>query len=168
MRWNLRDKPPTPAHFSKDQRRALSREVKRLSWQSRGVRWGVFAIIGGVLLLCVPVYFRSTRGMFIVEGSTVVFTLLWAVFCAIPTNRRNAMRVWAAHGLCTKCGYDLRGNDSGRCPECGRVWTAHGLCTKCGCDLRQIDSDKCPECGELRQKNDSGTGNANAKATGGG
>jgi uncharacterized paraquat-inducible protein A len=22
-------------------------------------------------------------------------------------------------GLCYKCGYDLRGNESGRCPECG-------------------------------------------------
>jgi len=23
------------------------------------------------------------------------------------------------HGLCAKCGYDLRGNTKGRCPECG-------------------------------------------------
>lgn len=25
-------------------------------------------------------------------------------------------------GLCTGCGYDLTGNVSGRCPECGQEW----------------------------------------------
>jgi len=34
------------------------------------------------------------------------------VLCARRTRRRP-------HGLCGVCGYDMRGNTSGRCPECG-------------------------------------------------
>jgi hypothetical protein len=26
-------------------------------------------------------------------------------------------------GHCAYCGYDLRGNTAGRCPECGRRWS---------------------------------------------
>ena len=33
-----------------------------------------------------------------------------------PMRRRNRRR---RHGLCLKCGYDLTGNTSGVCPECG-------------------------------------------------
>ncbi|MCG3131640.1 MAG: hypothetical protein FLDDKLPJ_02444 [Phycisphaerae bacterium] len=25
-------------------------------------------------------------------------------------------------GRCTACGYDLKGNETGRCPECGHLW----------------------------------------------
>jgi 7-keto-8-aminopelargonate synthetase-like enzyme len=32
-------------------------------------------------------------------------------------NRRRAER--EARGFCRRCGYDLTGNVSGRCPECG-------------------------------------------------
>jgi hypothetical protein len=28
-------------------------------------------------------------------------------------------RQWKAEGRCTRCGYDLTGNVSGTCPECG-------------------------------------------------
>lgn len=48
---------------------------------------------------------------------------LWLPFLliAIPTgflfwsDHRRRMRV----GCCEKCGYDLTGNTTGRCPECG-------------------------------------------------
>jgi hypothetical protein len=33
-------------------------------------------------------------------------------------DRRHAQRM--AQGLCTYCGYNLTGNVSGTCPECGR------------------------------------------------
>ncbi|MCP4250265.1 MAG: hypothetical protein GY778_24745 [bacterium] len=35
-----------------------------------------------------------------------------------PIRRRRFRR---AHGLCIYCGYDLTGNESGVCPECGKA-----------------------------------------------
>jgi hypothetical protein len=44
------------------------------------------------------------------------FSLLMVV---LPTRRRRV-----GHARCTKCGYDLTGNESGICPECGTVTLA--------------------------------------------
>lgn len=30
-------------------------------------------------------------------------------------------KIWSGAGRCIECGYNLTGNVSGRCPECGRV-----------------------------------------------
>lgn len=50
---------------------------------------------------------------------------------------------------CT-CGYDLRGSETGRCPECGRdsrpPRPPKKIC-ECGYDLRGNVSGVCPECG---------------------
>jgi len=45
---------------------------------------------------------------------TAPYPLLW--FVRGPLRRRR----WAATGRCTCCGYDLTGNVTGMCPECGR------------------------------------------------
>jgi len=34
-------------------------------------------------------------------------------------RRRWRRRFRLTHGLCLTCGYNLTGNVSGRCPECG-------------------------------------------------
>ncbi len=56
------------------------------------------------------------------NGSMVgVVVPSWFVFstCLVPTGfvwyRARQRRA----GLCVNCGYDLHGNESGRCPECG-------------------------------------------------
>lgn len=36
-----------------------------------------------------------------------------------PIHRRMRRRRWKRRGLCLDCGYDLTGNESGRCSECG-------------------------------------------------
>ena len=56
------------------------------------------------------------------RGSRYVFVPIYAVFLAvaIPTMlvwRFGSKRVKPGH---CQCGYDLSGNVSGRCPECGR------------------------------------------------
>jgi hypothetical protein len=58
---------------------------------------------------------------------------------------------------CRKCGYDLVGNTSGVCPECGDRRHAPkplpssrakpATCRTCGYDLAGIAPDVCPECG---------------------
>jgi uncharacterized RDD family membrane protein YckC len=52
---------------------------------------------------------------------------------------------------CRCCGYDLTGNTSGRCPECGREVPVppveHVDCPKCSYDLTGNASGWCPACG---------------------
>lgn len=76
------------------------------------------------------------------------------VFGASDTAARAAMEA----NLCKKCGYNLTGNTSGVCPECGT--TIYGLkgratastrpkpteCGRCGSDLTQTPNGNCPEC----------------------
>jgi hypothetical protein len=71
-----------------------------------GIRWVIGAFPGSrVHLLVVPIWMLSS---------------LLAVYPAIafirgPLRRHRRRR----KGLCLKCGYDLTGNVSGVCPECG-------------------------------------------------
>ncbi len=58
-----------------------------------------------------------------------LFVPLWIPLCALlvltVTLARGMRRTKPGH--CLRCGYDLTGNVSGRCPECGhRISTAQG------------------------------------------
>ena len=46
---------------------------------------------------------------------TLVLALLWAL------SRRMEVVILAGAHQCPRCGYDLRADTSGTCPECGRV-----------------------------------------------
>ena len=46
-----------------------------------------------------------------------VLSSLW-----LKHARREARSRRASRGLCRACGYDLTGNVSGACPECGERW----------------------------------------------
>jgi hypothetical protein len=45
--------------------------------------------------------------------------LLTAILPALRWWRRTKRSRWQAIGACQRCGYDLTGNVSGACPECG-------------------------------------------------
>ncbi len=79
-------------------------------------------------------YNFNLRPMRSADSSAVYcwFVLVWApawtvpmFFAAYPIIAliRGPLRRWRRHrkGLCLKCGYDLEGNVSGVCPECGRA-----------------------------------------------
>jgi len=58
------------------------------------------------------------------NGAAVAFIVVPAVLAIMLgwflIDRPNALRRQRLkRGLCGKCGYDLRGNVSGVCPECG-------------------------------------------------
>lgn len=60
------------------------------------------------------------------EGTSVVVPLWFVTACALvlPARwgwRRFRRRDERAPGACVRCGYDLTGNVSGVCPECGRA-----------------------------------------------
>lgn len=52
---------------------------------------------------------------------TVFYALVWlAAFTAFSAVRRSARR---RRNHCTNCGYNLTGNTSGQCPECGDAYS---------------------------------------------
>ena len=55
-----------------------------------------------------------------IEFSLVVPAALFAAYPIIAFHR-GPLRHWRRRrkGFCQKCGYDLTGNESGTCPECG-------------------------------------------------
>ncbi len=60
---------------------------------------------------------RKVIVRFALWRTSVVLAFLWVgvLFVSPRWRRRQRHR----RGLCTGCGYDLTGNESGKCPECG-------------------------------------------------
>lgn len=95
--------------------------------------WLVLSLLGALPLSCGAFglsHFRppdSFRDIVVLAGIMAVVavvilpvTFLVAFFISelsASTARRRQGR--AARGYCVNCGYDLTGNESGRCPECG-------------------------------------------------
>lgn len=60
--------------------------------------------------------------------------------------------VFTGRLACEQCQYDLTGNVSGICPECGaRIagFVVHHFCPQCKYDLTGNTSGACPECGTI-------------------
>ena len=69
-------------------------------------------------------------------------------------NTRVVWKRHAKHGVfrgglvCEHCRFDLTGNTSGICPECGTsVFRAGPSCRHCHFDLTGNTTGACPECG---------------------
>ena len=81
-----------------------------------GLMWAACAVVGWYVLdyvhdVLVPRQWRLTVSAL---GCVVTLALyLWLY------RRRIRLGQHAAHGLCVHCGYNLTGNVSGVCPECG-------------------------------------------------
>jgi hypothetical protein len=61
-------------------------------------------------------------GIGLIAGVTIN-ALVWSLAFVLPLSLRfGFFRPWKKYpaGTCQGCGYDLTGNMSGRCPECGR------------------------------------------------
>lgn len=90
-------------------------------------RWSIILAYYGVLLGCI-VCIACLLHVGFTEGDTVVILLqsgfwllllsspgvgLWLIVDAVLRKERHG------HRHCVQCGYDLTGNVSGRCSECG-------------------------------------------------
>lgn len=97
-------------------------------------QWIDNALYRGALAGCVTHFVGSCIGMpavyFVARdktmdmlpwaaGAVTLASLLVATCVAIHSRRRDRPAQWRGEGKCAKCGYDLTGNVSGRCPECG-------------------------------------------------
>jgi hypothetical protein len=70
-------------------------------------------------------YYDSDDGANRIRGVVIPLWVVVVLFAALPgvrapgMVRRRHTRLRARRGLCPRCGYDLTGNVSGVCPECG-------------------------------------------------
>lgn len=75
----------------------------------------VVAAVAGACFVAVPVFLKTwplTLAAAAVGFAFAAGILVRSVKRDLPAARRK-------HGLCAYCGYDLTGNVSGVCPECG-------------------------------------------------
>lgn len=73
--------------------------------------------------------------LFLVGGSLQWGLLAWLPFRFVDRRRRRAAEARRIRGQCVSCGYDLTGNRSGRCPECGTAVSYR--------EIRASDADGC-------------------------
>lgn len=95
-------------------------------------RWGDNALYRGVLAGFITLGLGSCVAspiLMMVSGQTIdppmiaagvwIAAITLGVLIGYLSRRLDQPRRWAAEGKCTTCGYDLTGNVSGTCPECG-------------------------------------------------
>lgn len=120
-----------------------SAEDATTAFRSRSLAWGPFRYEQGgpvTITTCGPVKINHSIDIVVNQAlrnlerryfdgpfaTTEIAIALWApflLFGAYPVLAfaRGPVRRWRRRrkGLCVKCGYDLTGNVSGVCPECG-------------------------------------------------
>jgi hypothetical protein len=112
MVWTSAIEPPDSTFSVRpaDQFDSVGEELRRRGipatgppWFSWG--WRSFPGLGPLFLIWLPIW---------------LIVLLCCLYPAILLLR-GPLRRWRRRrkGLCLKCGYNLTGNTSGRCPECG-------------------------------------------------
>ena len=83
----------------------------------------MFALVGGAVVNVVQ--WIDSFGYSVYDGTRYRYILLAALLALYPAVAffRGPVRRWRRrkNGWCVACGYDLTGNVSGVCPECGRV-----------------------------------------------
>jgi len=98
-----------------------------LSAVERRVLGWYFAVWGATTSGSVGLYVAAAEG--VMPGWWLALVPFGILFIASPLVSiwlfSTAIRCAARSSLCTRCGYDLRGNESGRCPECGSAITRH-------------------------------------------
>ena len=52
-------------------------------------------------------------------AGAIILLLIGAIASLVALRIRERKRSIIRRGMCRKCGYDLRGNTTGTCPECG-------------------------------------------------
>lgn len=89
------------------------------------------------------VYMRGIRTQVMLPVALLIAYPVWAVVGDRLIRRLRRRRLRGGH--CGACGYDLTGNVTGVCSECGTPVT--DICSKCGYALGGVESTSCPWCG---------------------
>lgn len=75
----------------------------------------------------------------------IVVCMAYPVVALVADMFRRRRRLRA--GFCRVCEYDLTGNESGYCSECGAGIVRNGLCRGCGAGPINRSNPECPACG---------------------
>ena len=84
--------------------------------------WTWYDYLGVVCVVCIPIGLRGSPA--ILEPVFLVLIVILSVLAILESTprrrevRRQAIRIRC--GQCVQCGYDLRGCEHERCPECGK------------------------------------------------
>lgn len=88
---------------------------------------GTLSVAGEVISLSYTtlIAFRVLTAVFqVIFVASMIVLVVWRLFVGVPTQLSGRDGYWsgtriAPNNRCAKCGYDLTGNTSGVCPECG-------------------------------------------------
>ena len=100
--------------------------ASRRRWYDAGVPRSVHVILRALILLA-PVSaamycIAAAGGLARINLFPVAVLLCGSALAAVVwvwERKGELRRRWRQRGQCQRCGYDLRGNVSGVCPECG-------------------------------------------------
>lgn len=116
--------PPEIAHLPSEQQAGILRDVSRRMLRDKVYRLAAipFVLVSGVPLLVNLI----GAPQFVRTAALLLFfaTYVWFLLSFLPAARRRALHAELAERNirpphCVLCGYDLRGIESGVCPECG-------------------------------------------------
>ena len=96
--------------------------------------FGILSITFQVISFSYPdlVAFRALAAVFqVLFVCSLLALVVWRLRAGVPTQRWGSKAYWSGtislpNDRCAECGYDLTGNTSGTCPECGSPVTNGG------------------------------------------
>ena len=86
---------------------------------------GIVAIAVGLFVLpaCLFLQYALVAGLQVARREILRASLAWSIWCIFAITAALIVFWWTTPkpvpGHCLTCGYNLTGNVSGRCPECG-------------------------------------------------
>ncbi len=131
-------------------RNIMAAYIPQPQWQT-WVNIGGYNEVSDFAFTWNTVFRTGVPGFTISRHSYVRFPLWIPALLLIITPIRSAIkgpiiqRRRKKRGECIHCGYNLTGNTTGVCPECGNEFR----CQKCNYDLTGNTSGTCPECGTV-------------------
>jgi|GEM_PF-4950252 len=107
---------PELAEFSDEEKRRIVRQCLR----GRSSRWPAPAVLGAFMLVTWFADGALRSHLPHVRTHYIWLVILWALLRQIHVHQIRAKLPRSLPGHCPNCGYDLRGNPSHLCPECGK------------------------------------------------
>ena len=111
------------SYFIVPEWRKLDRREQKLADKAavRALGWRSWIPMLAVPLAVAPFWLNPPYSVLIVSFAVVLLPPLFTTVVHRHALRRECWAILASRGesICTGCGYNLTGNVSGRCPECG-------------------------------------------------